>query len=271
MTEANTQKHLLIHLHSLVSGYLDGRVTKPSLETVDRDFFAQDHLVDMLLVVSLLVDIAHKEGTEFDKDFLHRLSKEEIEKRIDVLTNFVDKYRLQDATEIDPTEDALDYLVEDSSRKYLLPYLNREINWIVVSILSASYVSSLILMRAVFELVIGIASKSTGSMSDRIDSVACLSDKEKSGIKKLWYRLCAWGHPYGKWIKEICPVYADQEPIYHPKLCKLCLQELEEIVDLFAVVAMDRYEMETTRVVAKMQEAGIDSPNFRLLEKRLSA
>ncbi len=271
MTEENTREQLLIHLHSLVSGYLDDKVTKPSLETVDKDFFVQDRLVDMLLVISLLVEIAHKEGTELDKDFLRGLSKEEIEERIDVLTNFVDKYRLKDSAEIDPTENALGYLVEDNSRKYLLPYLKREINWIVVSILSASYVSSLILMRSVFELIVGIASKSTGSMSDRIDSVAFLSDKEKSEVKKLWYRLCAWGHPYGKWIKEICPVYADQEPIYHPKLCKLCLQELEEIVDLFAVVAMAKYEIQTTRVVAKMQEIGIDSKNFKLLEKRLSA
>ena len=271
MNEEITREQLLKHLHNLVSRYLDDRVTRPSFETVEKDFFAQDHLADLLLIVNLLVELAHKEGLEFDKDFLQGLSKEEIEKRIEVLSNFVEKNKSKDTVEMDPTEEALGYLVKDSSRKYLLPYLKREINWIIVSILSASYVSSMVLMRSVFELIIGIASKSADSMSNRIDSIAFLNDKEKNKVKKLWYRLCAWGHPYGKWVKEICPIYAENEPLYHPKLCELCLQELEEIVDLFAVVAIAKYEIETTQVVAKAHEMGIDLSKLKLLQARTSA
>jgi len=51
----------------------------------------------------------------------------------------------------------------------------------------------------------------------------------------------------------------------------LCLQELEEIVDLFAVVAVAKYEIETTKVVAKVRELSIDLKGFELLEARISA
>jgi len=273
MNEENTKERLLNQLCNLVSGYLEDNVTRPSLETIEKDFFAQDRLADLLLVVNLLAELAQKEGIVFDKDFLRGLSKEEIEKRIDVLNNFIVKQDSKDAAEVVRTEEALNYLDEDSSRRYLLPYLKREINWIIISILSASYVSSLILMRSVFELILGIASKCTGSMtmSDRINSIPFLNDEEKKSVKKLWRRLCAWGHPYGKWVKEICPIYADHKPLYHPGLCELCLQELEEIVDLFAVVAVAKYEIETTKVVAKVRELSIDLKGFELLEARISA
>jgi len=173
MNEENTKERLLNQLCNLVSGYLEDNVTRPSLETIEKDFFAQDRLADLLLVVNLLAELAQKEGIVFDKDFLRGLSKEEIEKRIDVLNNFIVKQDSKDAAEVVRTEEALNYLDEDSSRRYLLPYLKREINWIIISILSASYVSSLILMRSVFELILGIASKCTGSMtmSDRINSI----------------------------------------------------------------------------------------------------
>jgi uncharacterized small protein (DUF1192 family) len=271
MNKENKKEQLQKRLHKMISKYLDNKVTRPLFETIDKDLLAQAQLADLLVVVKIIIELGYKEGIEIDKDFLRVLSKKEIEKRINVFSNFIKESKSIEESGSDPVKKALEYLFEDSSRKYLLAFLNKEINWIVISILSASYVSSLILMRAVFELIIGIASKSTGSMRYRIDSVACLNDKEKSGAKKLWDRLCAWGHPYGKWIKEICPIYTDQEPIYHPKLCKICLQELEKIVDLFVVVAMARYDIETTRVAAKMREANISSKKFKLLDKRLSS
>lgn len=271
MREDNSTQQLRLHLHDLISSYLDDQVTRPSLETIDKDFFAQDRLADLLIVVSLLVELAYKEGIEFDKDYLQGLSKEEIKKRIDILGNFVEKYESQGEVGIDPTEDAFQYLFEDSSRKYLLLYLKREINWIVVSILSASYVSSLVLMRSVYELIIGIASKSTGSMGDRIDSITFLNSEEKSGLKKLWYRLCAWGHPYRKWIKEICPIYAGHKPLYHTGLCELCLQELVETIDLFCAVVVAKYEIKPAQLLAKTQELKIDLQDFKLLEAQIRA
>lgn len=226
MNDEDTREQLLKRLRGLYSKYLGEKVTKPSLRTVKKEFFAQDHLVELLLIVCLLVELANKEGIELDKNILRGLSREEIEKRIGGLTSFVEMNKSKAAEETAPIDETLGYLAEGSSRKYLLSYLKKEINWVVVSIMSASYASSMVLMRSAFELIIGIASKSTGSMSSTIDSIAFLSDEEKNRVKKLWYRLCAWGHPYGKWIKEICPIYANHEPLYHPKLCKLCLQEL---------------------------------------------
>jgi len=270
MNDENSKQQMLIHLHNLISEYLDDQVKRPFFETIKKDFFVQDCLADMLIIVNLLVELAYKEGIEFDKDFLQKLSKEEIEKRIDVFGNLVEKYESQSAPGIDSKEEAFRYLFEDSSRKYLLPYLKREINWIIVSILSTSYVSSLILMRSVFELIIGIATKSTESMSNRIDSIAFLNNEEKSELKKQWYRLCAWGHPYGIWIKEVCPIYANHKPLYHPGLCVLCLQELVELIDLLAAVVVTKYEIKPSQFLATAHELKIDLNDFKLLAAQMS-
>lgn len=40
-------KDLINQLRSVISKYLDDNVKKPSLETVEKDFIAQDHLASL--------------------------------------------------------------------------------------------------------------------------------------------------------------------------------------------------------------------------------
>ena len=116
----------LIHrLREVISKYLDDNAKLPSMETIERDLIAQYRLANLLLLVNNVIKLIRKHGIEFDKDLLSSLPKEEIEKRIDVFINFIDK------TE---TDEALHYLKTDSSNKHLLAYLIRELNWIVISI-----------------------------------------------------------------------------------------------------------------------------------------
>ena len=90
-------------------------------------------------------------------------------------------------------------------------------------------------------------------------------------MKSLWYRLCAWGHPYGKWLREVCPIYSASQPLYHPKLCALCIEELTRKVDLFLVTAISKYELDISRIQDKQKELGIDLSKFELLSARMCA
>lgn len=252
-------------LRDAVSKYLDNNVITPSLETVDRDFFTQARLAALLVMVKNLASLVHENGTDFNNEYLCKLSKTEINRRLDILQEVVqtdDFTQLQDKVNI---EEVSEFMWNASSKKPLLAYLTRELNWITISILSASYVSSLILMRAVFELIIGIASRQTGKMSDRIEDISFLDDSEKKMVKQQWYRLCAWGHPYGKWIKEICPIYSAYTPVYHQALCEMCMKEFMNIVGLITVVVLEKYEIEPSKFTAMIKKFNIDVTGLELV------
>jgi hypothetical protein len=92
--------------------------------------------------------------------------------------------------------------------KRLIPYLFRELNWILISLLSSSYISVHILIRCVFESIIKFltVNKNVG-MADKIDGISILTDENKKFLKKYWHKLNGWVHPYEHWVKKICPIY----------------------------------------------------------------
>jgi len=265
------EKRLLKALRKAVSQFLNENVTRPSLETAGKDIIGQAHLVAILLFVKDSIHLTHKEGLTFDKELLMALPVEKVEKRINTLQRFLATNGDAEATDNFDEKDALAYLFADSSKKYLLAYLTREINWIAVSVLSASYVSSLILMRSFFELLMGLGTNKMGSMNDRIDQITFLDDIEKKHLKTQWRGLCAWGHPYGKWLKEVCPVYASHRPLYHPKLFELCLEELTKLVDFFLVIVISKYEIKASKIKRVQKKLKINISNFKLLSSRLRA
>lgn len=247
-------------LKGFISDYLKEHVLHPALELAD-DPIREERLSGCNLLIRIIVKHVLETGTEYDKEFLRSLPKNEIEARLHTLKRAIEI----EASEND-REDANRYLISDSSRKYLFSYLDRELHWVIVTIYSASYISSLIHMRAIFELIVGIITRTTGSMGDRIDSISFLTASEKKNIKKSWYRLCAWGHPYGRWINEVCPVYISTKPIYHTQLFDLCITELEELIDLLCVVAIEKYDIDYKAV----SESGVNIDNYELLQSRLT-
>lgn len=96
---------------------------------------------------------------------------------------------------------------------------------------STDYLSAIILMRSLFELLIGISTEVNGSMKARINSICFYREEEKKELSKTWDSLCAWAHPYGKWEKYICPIAFGTGRIYNPKLFEMSLDFSHKILD----------------------------------------
>jgi hypothetical protein len=96
---------------------------------------------------------------------------------------------------------------------------------------STDYLSATILMRALFELLVGISTDKNGSMRDRIESICFFDKQEKKDLAKTWDLLCAWAHPYGKWAKYVCPKAFGTGRFYNLSLFKQSLDYSHKILD----------------------------------------
>lgn len=264
----------LKELKKLVSDYLDTYVSNPALETVIEDIEGQADIANQIILVDKVINYIKKSGISYDREFLSGLPKEEIEDRIKVLSRYIELEELEGNSS--PHNDeiidkAAEYLSGGSSKKYLLEYFARQMHWINISILSASYISALILMRSTFELIVGIATIKNGSMSDRIKAIAILSLEEKSEIKKLWNHLCAWSHPYGKWAKEVCPVFLQYDPMYHSELFNVCLKKLNKLTDFFLVISMSKYDLDAVELSLLLGDSRIKVDRYKMFQSRLQA
>lgn len=271
MSSSNEINGMIEELCSVISSYLDTYVSTPALETVTKDIEGQARIASLGAMLLIVAKHIRDHGIDYDKQYLANLPKEELEARIESLGQFIELKEMTTDKTNEIVHSALDYLSNDSSKKYLLEYLIREINWIIVSLLSASYISSLVLMRSTFELTVGMATRETGSMTERIYSIQGLNNKEKKKIKNHWYRLCAWGHPFGKWQKEVCPIYVSHKPLYHPKLFSLCSAEFVQLLDFFLVVAVMKYELDIAELKKQFVEEHIDLSELKLFCLRLEA
>ena len=257
----------LKRLKIVITKYLNKFVTKPALETIKNNIKGQSKLASLLRLISIVNTEIHSRGIDYDKDWLISLPEQERENRIKVFKEFLESTGEPNQVIVSTVAQ---YLRSDNSQKYLLAYLIRELNWIAISLLSASYISAAVLMRAVFELVVGISTRKTGKMSERINSISHLEKKEKQELKQLWRRLCAWGHPYGKWIKEVCPIYYSQpSPQYHPRLFDICLREFVCLVDFFVATAISKYEVDRKRLSASLNKNGVKIAYLKLASQRL--
>lgn len=248
-------------LKKVVQSYLDDYVNTPALEMVEKEIILQDKLANQLLINLVFKDLVEKKGIAFDKNELSNLPKNRIKNFIEELEKFIKQGFVSDSLK--------SYWQLSRINKYLLYYLDKEINWVAVSILSASYISAFIIMRSILELLIAIATKKTGRMNERINNIAFLLPEEKKKTKKLWGELCGWTHPYSKWLKEICPIFISHKPIYHPKLLEKCLEKLELIADLFMVIVIEKFEISMTDVLAAIKQHNLDINNYNLLNGRL--
>jgi hypothetical protein len=104
---------------------------------------------------------------------------------------------------------------------------------------ATDYLSSIILMRSLFELLIGISTKVNGGMKKRLDSIDFLSSDEKKFLKKYWVDLCKRAHPYGKWLKEVCPIAYGAGCSYQPRIFKQCLAHSDKLLDFMLTVIVE--------------------------------
>lgn len=248
-------------LKAVIQEYLHTNVNAPASETVEKDFYAIDSLGSLLIILQTTADSIREEGSDFDKEPSRKLTKAQWEEHVDILVKYIDTGQLSDKT--------IEILKLYSSKKYLLAYLVREVHWVAVSILSGSYISASVIMRSAFELLVGIATIETGTMNERISRMTFLSAKEKGNIQRLWSDLCAWAHPYNKWLKDVCPIFFSFKPMYHPTLCKQSLQKLEKIVDLLLIIAIEKFEINTKIILEKMRNHRINSHSLPMFNSRV--
>jgi len=268
-TEKIEHEILMNKLKTVVSSYLNDKVTIPSLETVEKDFDTQDKLASLLLIVQKTTRLVQEKGIDIDKEFLTSLPLDKIEKRIEVLGRFLEDDENHSNSQEGIHKDAHNYLRSDNSQKYLLAYFEREINWIIISILSASYISALVLMRTAFELLVGVATRNTGKMKERLYSIKFLTKEEADILLRLWYYLCGWSHPYARWVKEVCPGYVAHKPLYHPELCTICFEKLQKIVDLFVIIALEKYEIPVKEFMSEISNHDISLADYDLVSSRV--
>jgi hypothetical protein len=237
-------------IQRIVTNYLRHYVNNPAMETVEKGTIAQDRIVNILLLMNNIIKLIHKEGEIVDREYLDELTIVQKMDSINILEHFKKSYEEEvDIRKNDPQiAEAFLILKKGLNKKHLFIYLERELNWIIISVFSASYISAYVLMRSVFELMIGISTNATGGMSDRISKIRFLNYNEKAIIKKTWKNLCQWAHPYGKWEQKVCPVFYSHKPIYHEALCENCLNVIEILIGFLFAIAINKYGVDKKQV-----------------------
>ena len=227
-------------LEKVIERYLDHYVKVPAFQTIQNDFDLQNRLLNILRIFNTARDYIIKDGKDIDEYHLKELPEDESLRRLRILEQFISEAKI---SPVKPplNADVRRVLHDGSTDKVLLPYLNREMNWIVISILSASYISANILMRSLFELLIGLATKKSGSMKDKLAAISYLNTNERQQLKKTYDHLCGWSHPHNKWLKDVCPNYYSFNPTYHPVISKNTTENLEVLLGLLIVITIRKF------------------------------
>lgn len=245
--------------------WLDSRVRKPSFETIEKGILEQARVANCLALLGILTKCIHSTDDVIDEKYLAGLHQDELKRRLRQLEKYVAQTEMSSALENEHFPEEILLILKDGLlSKHLWMYLEREIHSVALSIMSTSYISSMILMRSIYELIIGISTRKTGSMKkERIASIDFLTEEEKNKAIKTWDELCAWSHPYGKWENEICPIFNNLY-MYHPKHCELCITKLEELIDLLLIVSINRYRVDENDLYGKLEKGDIDISRFSL-------
>ena len=104
-------------------------------------------------------------------------------------------------------------------------------------------------------------------MHDRIYGIEFFNQREKHKIKILWDELCSWGHPYEKWLKNMCSVFISYGPIYHKEHFENCMKFLESIFDIYLVICKEHFGMDVNKL--GNSEKKRDFSKFPMFQKRI--
>jgi len=156
-----------------------------------------------------------------------------------------------------------------------LGYLGRLYKSALLLIGATDYLGGIILLRSIFELLIGIATTENGSMRSRISSINYLESNEKDNLQILWNELSAWAHPYGRWTKNICPILYGCGQNYHKETFRQCLCYSDQILDLLLVITIDHFKLSPENYIDKYREISesgtvVEISRLQMFEKRLT-
>ena len=169
--------------------------------------------------------------------------------------------------EFDKKQDGTGKQIEAVREKTIfLGYLGKVYQSAVLLVGATDYLGAMILLRSVLELLIGIATTKNGSMGDRISSISFLDSNEKDDLKKLWNELSAWSHPYGKWIKNICPKFYSSGRNHDQGLFSQCLGYSDQILDLMLTITLDYFMLIHENYFEKCREISTNPEILTLLK-----
>ena len=156
-----------------------------------------------------------------------------------------------------------------------LSYLGRIYKSSLLLIGATDYLGGIILLRSIFELLIGIATTENASMRAKISSINYLESNEKDNLQTLWNELSSWAHPYGKWTKNICPILYGCGQNYHQETFKRCLIYSDQILDLLLVITIDHFKLSPESYIDKYREISetitiVEFSSLPMFEKRLT-
>jgi len=250
------EKRQIKKIKNYVAGYLKNMTIKPAMESTDNNSWVAIKLGNDLITLGKSMEAIGFIRHEFDELKCSKVSEKDIQ-------------RLKDVTEKNEwSENDFKFfgsiVSKTCSKKCLLPYVHRQINWIVVSIYSASYLSAFILMRSVFELMINLLTSKEGEVGTRekINNILILEDGAKKEIKKTWGLLCSWTHPYKKWLTSMCPIYIAHRPLYHSEHFRSSVVFLEKIIDLYLIVCKENFKMDIAAFQKEVEKYSIDLSNY---------
>jgi len=178
--------------------------------------------------------------------------------------------------EFDKKHDDAGETIEAVREKTLfLGYLGRLYKSALLLIGATDYLGGIILLRSIFELLIGIATTENGGMRAKISSINYLESNEKDNLQTLWNELSAWAHPYGKWTKNICPILYGCGQNYHQEMFRRCLSYSDQILDLLLVITIDHFKLSPENYIDKYRKISepitiVEFSRIQMFEKRLT-
>jgi hypothetical protein len=156
-----------------------------------------------------------------------------------------------------------------------LGYLRKVFESAIVIAGATDYLGAIVLFRAIFELLIGISTEQNGQMKNRIDYISFLNKEEKRTIFKLWNELSSWSHPYGKWIKNVCPRFYGMGRNYSRFIFEKCFSFADSILDFMLVIAVDHFKIPPKSFRNKYGEISktddfLEISNLKMFKKRIT-
>lgn len=233
------------HIEELIGNYLDEKVKLPIFYTVTHDPVASLRWSNSFVILRLSEKLIVDYDVELEMKRKHQSTQECQEK-------------------------------EDIEKKRLyLGYLGKVLTSSLISLGTTDYIGSLILVRSVLELLIGIATDTTGGMKKRIWAIDFLSETEKSKVYELWNELNAWAHPYGKWRTEVCPRFYGCGDNFSPSLFDTCLSYLDKVLDLMLTITVERFRVKPTTYVSHYRQISkgvsfLEISDFKMFRGRLA-
>jgi len=257
MTDNNELDNKLFQrIRANLSFYAD----KPIKELIESDslnsvkisslFLITRDLINDILIRKSLIEVERSEQI---------INQENKQRYLDSLNDFMKTGKLnKDVIELRKT---IEY------EKNALPFIFKEVNWILISILSSSYASAKILNRSLFEMVIQfMTTKPNSGMGDMIDGIKIITIERKKILKTKWKELNKWAHPFGHWLKEICPVYWFNYANYNEFLCSNCINDISLIIELIILISYKTFYINNPTLMKEILKAG-DYLTYSILDK----